>query len=256
MRRIDTNRLVGFVLPCDERGLPICDSFLAVSFECMEEYFQNNQPATYTFAYMAQPLQTNVPAFCLAIIGSDNKFSAELVLKRWQYIVSECSKCGITVASFGADGDSRELKAMQISTGLLSSKTSPLLSVSPTHLLKRILIPMEWHSWFSARIPTSVAYVQDIVHVAVKLKSCLIRPTVVLPMGNYVAGIHHIRLIYNNFGKDEHGLKEGDFNHRDKQNYDAVLHLTSKSMFILLSQIPDVRATGVYLEITQCVIDS
>ena len=26
-------------------------------------------------------------------------------------------------------------------------------------------------------------------------------------------------------------------------------------MFILLSQIPDARATGVYLEITRCVID-
>ena len=95
--------------------------------------------------------------------------------------------------------------------------------------------------------------------MAVKLKSRLIRPKIVLPMGNYVAGIHHIRLIYNNFGKDgkdEHGLEEGDFNHRDKQSYDAVLHLTSKSMFILLSQIPDARATGVYLEITRCVIDS
>ena len=97
--------------------MPICDSFLAVSFECI---FPNNQPATYAFAFMAEPLQNNVPAFCLAVIGSDNKCSAELVLKRWQYIVSECSKCGITVASFGADRDSRELKAMQVSTGLLS----------------------------------------------------------------------------------------------------------------------------------------
>ena len=92
--------------------------------------------------------------------------------------------------------------------------------------------------------------------MAVKLKSRLIQPTIVLPMGNYVAGIHHIRLIYNNFGKDEHGLKEGVFNHRHKQNYDAVLHLISKSMFILLSQISDARATGVYLEITQCMIYS
>ena len=60
-----------------------------------------------------------VPALCLVVIGSDNKFSAGLVLKRWQYIVSECNKYGITVTSFGADGDSRELKAMQVSTGLL-----------------------------------------------------------------------------------------------------------------------------------------
>ena len=260
VRRIDydpeTNRLVGFVLLCNEQGLPICDSFLAISFERMEQIFQNNKPAPYAFVYMAQPLQNNVPAFCLACVGSDNKFSAELVLNRWQCIVSECSKRNIAVASFGADGDSREMKAMQISTGLLSSKASPLLSISPTHLLKKNSIPKEWHSWFAVSIPTSVAYVQDIVHVAVKLKSRLIRPSILLPMGNYVAGIHHIRVMYNSFGKDEHGLKEGDFNHRDKQNYDAVLHLTSKSIFTILSQIPDAKATGVYLEIIWCVIDS
>ena len=78
VRRIDydpdTNRLVGFVLPCDERGLLICDSFLAVSFEYMEEYFQNNQPATYAFAYMAQSLQTNVPAFVWLLLGPTTNF--------------------------------------------------------------------------------------------------------------------------------------------------------------------------------------
>ena len=65
---------MGFVLPCDERGLPICDSFLAVSFECTEEYFQNNHPATYAFAYMAQLIQTNVPAFCLVLLGLTTNF--------------------------------------------------------------------------------------------------------------------------------------------------------------------------------------
>ena len=28
----ETNKLVGFVLPCDEDGLPLCDSFMATTF--------------------------------------------------------------------------------------------------------------------------------------------------------------------------------------------------------------------------------
>ena len=109
VKRVDydseTDRLVGFVLPCDARGLPHHDSFIAVSFEAMKEAFQSANVANNAFVYMAQSLRDGVPAFCLACIGTDNKFSADLLLNRWTYIVSECKKRGIAVASFGADGD-------------------------------------------------------------------------------------------------------------------------------------------------------
>ena len=62
---------------------------------------------------------------------------------------------------------------------------------------------------------------QDVVHVAVKLKSRLIKPSIVLPLGHYVAGVHHLRLVHTNFNKDEHGLRERDINHKDKQYYEA-----------------------------------
>ena len=39
-------------------------------------------------------------------------------------------------------------------------------------------------------LPT-VAFVQDMVDVAVKLKSKLLKPSVLLPMGRYLAGIQH-----------------------------------------------------------------
>ena len=111
------------MLPCDSAGVPLRDAFIAVSFEAMQEAFESGTIANNAFVYMAQSLSDGVPAFCLACIGTD-KFSAELILKRWAYIVSECRKRGITVTSFGADGDSRELKAMQVSVGLLSSQCS------------------------------------------------------------------------------------------------------------------------------------
>ena len=66
-------------------------------------------------------------------------------------------------------------------------------------------------------LPT-VAFVQDIVHVAVKLKSKLLKPSVLLPMGRYLAGIQHLQMIQMSFGKDEHGLREKDIDYKDKQD--------------------------------------
>ena len=134
------------MLPCDTRGLPLHDSFIAVSFEAMQDAFQNAKLANNAFVFMAQSLCDGVPAFCLACVGTDNKFSADLILNRWTHIVSECKKRGITVASFGADGDSRELKAMQVSTSLLSAQSSSA-SLSPSNGLKRLDIPPQWLSW-------------------------------------------------------------------------------------------------------------
>ena len=130
----ETDRLVGFVLPCDASGLPVVDTYLAVSFDSIKESFSKGELAKYAFVYMAQPLSQNVPAFCLACFGTqnvpafclacfgtNNKFTAEHILKRWKYIFLECKKIGIDVVSFGADGDSRELKSVQVSSHLMES---------------------------------------------------------------------------------------------------------------------------------------
>lgn len=253
----ETDRLVGFVFPCTKNGLPRTDSFVALSFESMKEAFHDCEIAKYAFVYMAQPLTQGVPAFCLACLGTNNKFTAEHVLRRWKYVFLECKKLGITVVSFGADGDSRELKSMQVSTHLLFSSANPMASLSPSSSSDNVSIPTEWRqSWFAVKKPTEISYVQDIVHVAVKLKSRLIKPSIVLPLGKYVAGVHHLRLVHNNFNKDEHGLRERDINHKDKQNYEAVLRMTSKSMFHLLKSVPDAKGTSTYLYTLRCVVDS
>ena len=77
-----TDQCVGFVLPVDSDGLPLVDSFLAVSYKVIEDMFHSAAKAKYAYVYMAQPLSLNAPAFCLACIGSDNKFTAQHVLLR------------------------------------------------------------------------------------------------------------------------------------------------------------------------------
>ena len=69
-----TDRCVGFVLPLSENGLPLIDSFLAVSFDVIKNMFAKHATAKYAYVFMAQPLAQNTPAFCLACFGTDNKF--------------------------------------------------------------------------------------------------------------------------------------------------------------------------------------
>lgn len=58
---------------------------------------------------------------------------------------------------------------------------------------------------------------------------------------HYLASGNHIRLIRIAFGKDQHSLRERDVNHRDKQNFDAVLHIVGT--LNLLKKIPETLGT-------------
>ena len=72
----------------------------------------------------------------------------------------------------------------------------------------------------------------------------------------YTAGSHHLRLIQNSFGKDDHGLREKDLNHKDRQNYEDVLRKTSRSVQNLLATFHDSKGTAAYVDIIRLVIDS
>ena len=228
---IRTNRCVGF-------GLPEVDSFSATSFDAIEKMFTTQSVAKYAYVYMAQPLDLNVPAFCLACFGTNNRFTTDHVLSRWKHIGMECSKRKIQVVSFGGDGDSRIMKAMRV-----FSKQIQLLPP-----LQLISCPSNWNEWFWMHRPCSVVYVQDTVHIAVKLK-CR-----VLPMGQYVAGAHHLQIIKKYLSKDVHGLRERDIDHKDKQNFDAVLHIIRA--LPCLDQLPDAAATKQFILLMQFVTDS
>ena len=159
-----TNRLVGFALPSDKDGLPIVDSFLATSLDVIEQTFKTQTICKYAYVYMAQSVSKNVPAFCLACMGSTNCFTAEDVLKRWKYIYVQCLQRKISVVSFGADGDTRELRAMKISSQFNIKHPDKMhLELLPSPIGKQEY-PKAW-TWFWLENPTTVEYIQDYVHV-------------------------------------------------------------------------------------------
>lgn len=133
--------------------------------------FDNSPIANYAYIYTAQPLQEGAPAFCL---GSDNKFTAEHVLQIWQYIFDELKKLDIAVLNFASHGDSRLLRAMRV-----------LMSMSSDSLANHNRLNNQGHSvptvirkWlYVQRVPT-VMCIQDTVHIGVKLKSRLLKPSI------------------------------------------------------------------------------
>ena len=178
--------------------------------------------AKYASVYIAKPLDNHSPPFCLGCMGSDNKFNAETVLLCWNHIITECEKRGIHVVSFGGDDDSRVMRAMQVFTGLYIDDA---LTAIPCSSLKSPCIPELWISWCNTKSPSAVAFVQDTVHIAIKLKTQLLRPSMMLPIGDYVAGSSHLKILHANFGKDLHGLRLKDIDLMDKQNFDAIMNI-------------------------------
>ena len=65
----------------------------------------------------------------------------------------------ITVVSFGADGDTRTLKAMKDSFQLLDSLDKDILKLSLSSVLEVEDYCKHWHSWFKVRHSTNLAYV-------------------------------------------------------------------------------------------------
>lgn len=221
----ESNRMVGFILSCDDTGMALVDSFLATTFETIEECFKTQQMSKLAYVYVAQCVLPGIPPFCLGCVGINNVFTATDVLKRWVYIHSQCQNRSIRIISFGADGDSRLLRAMKISCQFkIPPCEIPLYNSSPSFMNEGVDVPKEW-TWFWLQKPSSLLYVQDYIHVAVKLKARLLKPSVVIPMGKYLAGSHHLHIVVDTYSKDQHGIRQKDLDHKDRQNFEAVTHL-------------------------------
>ncbi|KXJ69148.1 hypothetical protein RP20_CCG028541 [Aedes albopictus] len=78
----------------------------------------------------------------------------------------QLSDNGIVILGYGADGDSRLIGSMKVRMGLPREVT-----IIPHG------IPKEWKDWFAGQGRSSVAYVQDTIHLVNKLKNALLSHT-------------------------------------------------------------------------------
>lgn len=233
------NQISGFSLPFNNHGVPICGSFPAESSEQIQDYFASNTIANYAYVIMAQPLHEGVAAFCLSFFGSDNRFKADQVLQRWQWMKEQAELQGIKILGFSSDGDTRLLKSMKFES----------LSKSP-------LVPQIWQPFFIQALVQEEMYVQDTIHILTKLRTRFLNKKIELKIGNHIASPADLLQLINNEGKQEHCLCSSDLDASDKMNFKAAEKICAPKVITLLYNIPSSEATIFYLELMQNIMVS
>lgn len=102
----------------------------------------------------------------------------------------------------------------------------------PLNRGKGLHIPL-LNKWLVTKV-LPLLCVEDMVHIAVKFKSRLLKPSIILPMGSFLATTAHLH------------IRLRDLDHKDKQNFAAVEHILRASP--LLDDMPDALGTKCYLE--------
>ena len=197
-----TNQIVGLIPPLGANGLPVVGSFPATSAQLIASYLKNNQASSIAYCYMAQPLDSNAPAMCVALFGTDNRYISEHVVKRWKWIATNAKDGGdIEVVGFSSDGDGKQLRAM-LHMAVLAKPSNP-----------------KW-PWLQCSLEPPLIFIQDTIHILTKLKSRLLCASIIIPMGYYfLASRGHIVDLINNHSKDLHDLTMSLIDGKDKMNY-------------------------------------
>lgn len=233
------NQLVGFNLPLNDDGMPVSFSYMARSAKEIEQHYkQNKGTSQLIYVIMAQPLQDRAPPFCLCLYGTDNKFSCQNVLARWNIIKKSLLECGISIVGISSDGDSRLLKAMKYESRLGIDVDSCSEASIKLNCLKN-----------------EIVYIQDTIHIGTKLRNRLLKESIVLPFGNYQVSITHLRDMIDNVSKDNHSLTPYDVDPKDRQNFSSLKKITEmKVRDCLKENVPDSEATSMYLKICDCIL--
>jgi len=175
-------------------------------------------------------------------------------------MITQCTTRNIHVISFSGDGDTRLLQSMRLSTQLYSysSESIPVTLTSPFSEQLSKSIPPHWikSKWFAINAISNISPVQDTVHLGVKLKARLMSNSQVLALGNFSALSAHLLLLHSSFRKEQHNLRLKDLDHQDRQNFEAVIRLTSPNVTSLLDEFPDALGTKYYLLVVKNIVDS
>lgn len=241
-----SNQIYGFVTPTNQQnGMPIPFSFPARNANEISHYFESNEPlADYVNVVMAQPL-AEVSPFCLLMFSSDNKYTTDIVCKRWEFISEELRKLNIIVASIASDSDPRFNSAMR----RLSQLGQPSTLFSE-------------YDWFSCdKKPGKPCCIQDPPHIITKLRSLFLKTNTAakkLSFGpKYFIQIKHLEYLIKNFSKTEHLLTLSDLYPEDKQNYPSALKICDERVINLLNEkLPEARATAMFLRIMRNSVDA
>lgn len=229
-----TNQLVGFALPLDKNGMPIPLSFDASTAKVIQDHFSNtkNYVSSSVVVVMAQPQSDTVPPFCLQLFLTDNTFTAEKILSRWNFTTHEMKQEGINVDNYSTDGDPRSLKVM---------KFKSQLGVTDLEFLNC--------EWYSGGDSCNDTYSQDATHIGGKARNRALKVSRITPIGSKLVSTTHLNYLIEHISKDKHLLTPHDVQPKDRQNFHSVEKICAPIVLSCLDKyVPDSEATAMFLK--------
>lgn len=196
-----SNSLIGLVAPFNpSTGLPNMHHFQARNAVEIYNHIKNSPRASYLQVIIAQPNDIKSPSFVLGFYGTDNKMTQNDVFTRGKFISSEFQKRGVKVICHGSDGDTRFLCAQKkfVEFGSPSSFGSLMLAGNLNSVEKGM---------------------QDGYHDAKKMCDRMFDLGINLIMGERIATVNHLILVFKKYSKNEHRLTLSDIDSTDHMNY-------------------------------------
>lgn len=104
---------------------------------------------------------------------------------------------------------------------------------------------------------SAVCFLQDIVHIATKLRNRLLNVLICLTIGHKVASVSHLKMLLNLVSKDVHGLVYSDICPDDRQNFESLKKVMSPRVWNALTEnIIDSEATIEYIKMCSDITNS
>ncbi|CAM4849470.1 unnamed protein product [Rotaria magnacalcarata] len=247
---VQSNSFIGFLAPL-VNGVPQSNFFRTEKFNVLKEWFDEADTSKFINLHMAKSLKSSAPPFILCAYGSNNKFEAIDVLRRWLYIYHESLIQGLRVIGFSTDGDSRYLRAMRLCSRFFAEL--PNLNLFKYNDQLDIKIPDKW-SWFFMKQQQIFFFMQDPIHIATKIRNRLLSKLANLKMGDFSIDMKDLVELIEAKSKIEHNLIKSDLNPKDRQNFASCLRISSELVLDLLNRNENAKGTYVYLTLLNLII--
>jgi hypothetical protein len=194
------------------------------------EGFRTNKVGGFARVVVVNPLHDKLPRLVLVVSYTCNCFNAAWVRDQWKTIErlweKECKGEVGPIVGHASDGDSRRRQLM----------LSDYKETGGTRL------KLDWEGWlFSAGVDNNGdafgLHDQDYIHNGKKLINPIDQGGRTLMLGGDVCMLEHVGAIYNKFTQDEHGLRQGDIDRTDRQNWASAQRLCQKKVTDCLAKV-------------------
>ncbi|CAM4930197.1 unnamed protein product [Rotaria socialis] len=248
-----TNSFVGLVPPLND-GIPTTLHYQTDSFKKLREWFSNEDRSHLINIHMIQPI-TNMQIapnpFLLSAFGTNNKYEAIDIIRRWIWIFEQSSLQDIRIVGFSTDGDPKYMRAMRLVTGFFASL--PNIKLNSYTNAFHVKIPKDWNWYFLGDSHLFLCF-QDATHLCTKLRNRLLSRTANMLIGNHCISINYLSTLIRNIPKLRHGLVKSDIFPQDRQNFSSCVKICSDDVTNCLTEIHDSEGIIMYIHLLRSIM--